>query len=94
MTVILDGILNEIASSFVSLTPRNDGISAMADEFRIYCDEILGSSPRMTQGLGNSRIFVIASEAISGNSKFILGNSKFILGNSKFILGILEFCSL
>ena len=23
------GILNEIASSFVSLTPRNDGISAM-----------------------------------------------------------------
>ena len=23
---ILDGILNEIASSFVSLTPRNDGI--------------------------------------------------------------------
>ena len=25
MTVILDGILNEIASSFVSLTSRNDG---------------------------------------------------------------------
>ena len=28
---ILDGILNEIASSFVSLTPRNDGISAMTE---------------------------------------------------------------
>ena len=43
----------------------------MTDEFRIYCDEILGSSPRMTKkvmsgddtDLGNSRIFVIASEA-------------------------------
>ncbi|MDY4012634.1 MAG: hypothetical protein SOY61_02980 [Campylobacter sp.] len=28
---ISDGILNEIASSFVSLTPRNDGISAMTN---------------------------------------------------------------
>ena len=24
-------------------------IFAMTDEFRIYCDEILGSSPRMTK---------------------------------------------
>ena len=38
---ILDGILNEIAS--VALLPRNDG------DFRIPCDEILGSSRRMTQ---------------------------------------------
>ena len=37
---ILDGILNEIAS--VALLPRNDG------DFGILCDEILGSSPRMT----------------------------------------------
>ena len=28
---ILNGILNEIASSFVSLTPRNDGISVMTE---------------------------------------------------------------
>ena len=57
-----DRILNEIASAFSK--PRNDGISAMTDEFRIYCDEILGSSPRMTKkvksgddtGLGNSGI--------------------------------------
>ena len=41
---ILDGILNEIASSFVLLTPRNDeGIL----EFLVL--EILGSSPRMTK---------------------------------------------
>ena len=51
--------MNEIASSFVSLTPRNDvgnsllarndGISAMMDEFRIYCDEIPQSSWGMTK---------------------------------------------
>ena len=29
---ILNGILNEIASSFVLLTPRNDGIFAMTDD--------------------------------------------------------------
>ena len=46
------GNLNEIASSFVSLTPRNDGIPQWRNfrqNFRILCDEILGSSPRMTK---------------------------------------------
>ncbi|MCI6695774.1 MAG: hypothetical protein MR469_09100, partial [Campylobacter sp.] len=38
---VLNGILNEIAS--VALLPRNDG------DFRIPCDEILGSSRGMTQ---------------------------------------------
>ena len=28
---ILNGILNEIASSFVSLTPHNDGMSVMTE---------------------------------------------------------------
>ena len=42
---ILDGILNEIAS--VALLPRND-----AGNSQFICDVILGSSPRMTQGLG------------------------------------------
>ncbi|MCI7103836.1 MAG: hypothetical protein MR927_06590 [Campylobacter sp.] len=37
---------------------RND-----AGNFRILCDEIPQSSWGMTQGLGNSRILVIASEA-------------------------------
>ena len=32
---ILDGVLDEIASSFVSLTPRNDGVSAMTQGFLI-----------------------------------------------------------
>ena len=31
------------------MTAILDGILAMTDEFRIYCDEILGSSPRMTK---------------------------------------------
>ena len=56
MMVILDGILNEIASA--SSKPRNDG-----DLMTVICDEIPQSSWGMTQGLGNSRIFVIASEA-------------------------------
>ena len=42
---MLNGILNEIASSFVSLTSRNDGI----------LKEIHGSCRGMTQGLGNSK---------------------------------------
>ena len=51
------GILEflEIASVALLLT--------MTDEFRFYCDVIPRSSRGMTQGLGNSRIFVIASEA-------------------------------
>ena len=52
----------------------------MTDEFRIYCDEIHGSGRGMTQDLGNSRIFVIASEA-----KQSLGILDF-LGNSRFLL--------
>ena len=51
--------------------------------------------------LGNFRIFVIASEAISRNSRFILRNSRFILRNSRFILrnskfslGILNFIAM
>ena len=36
---------------------------SMTDEFRIYCDETPQSSYGMTQGLWNSRILVIASEA-------------------------------
>ena len=60
MTKILEFL--EIASSFASLTPRNDRISAMTDEFRIFCDEIPQSSWGMTQSrsgddiIGNSKI--------------------------------------
>ena len=68
----------EIAS--VALLPRND-----AENSRFICDEILGSSPRMTQGLGNSRIFVIANEA--KQSLGILNSSLEILNLS---LGILD----
>ena len=48
MTVILDGILNEIASSFVSLTPRNDGDLMRLLRFARN-DGILGNSkiPRL-----------------------------------------------
>ena len=47
---ILDGILNEIASSFVLLTPRNDGISAMTQGILEFPRvEILGSSWGMTK---------------------------------------------
>ena len=65
----------------------------MTDEFRIYCDEILGSSPRMTKKVksgddivGNFRILVIASEAKQslGILEFLPRNSRF--RNSRFIL--------
>ena len=66
---ILDGILNEIASSFVSLTPRNDGISAMT---AIWWDPPvkLGDDT----GLGILEFLEIASVALlprndAGNSR-------------------------
>ena len=68
--------MNEIASSFVSLTPRNDG-------------DLMRLLPR--NDAGNSRIFVIASEAISRNSRFIYDE---IIESSRGItqgLEILEF---
>ena len=65
---ILDGILNEIASSFVSLTPRNDagnsllarndGIPAMTDEFKIYRDEIPQSSWGMTKKVRSGEFYI------------------------------------
>ncbi|MDY4829919.1 MAG: hypothetical protein SO164_03745, partial [Campylobacter sp.] len=76
----------------------------MTDEFRIYCDEILGSSPRMTknasrgmaQGLENSRIFVIASEAkqFLGILDLFLEILNSSLGILDLYLRILDFCSL
>ena len=50
----------------------------------------------MTQGLGNSRIFVIASEAKQylGILNLFLGILEFDLGILEFALGILDFCSL
>ena len=56
------------------MLPRND-----AGNSKFICDEIPRSSRGMTQGLGNSRIFVIASEA------------KQSLGILDLVLGILEF---
>ena len=50
----------------------------MTDEFRIYYDEILGLSPRMTQGLGNSKL---------GNSSLEILN--LVLGILNLVLGIL-----
>ena len=55
----------------------------------LFCDEIPRMSWGMTQGLGNSRIFVIASEA-----KQSLGILKSFLGILNLSLGILNFCSL
>ena len=59
------GIFMEIASSFVSLTPRNDG-------------DLMRLLPR--NDAGNSRIFVIASEA-----KQSLGILNLSLGNSRIL---------
>ena len=92
---LVQGLINEIASSFVSLTPRNDEFWGIL-KFHI---EILGSSPRMTQGrlgddiVGNSRIpkdkfripknkFRIPRDCFASLAMTRFGNSSF--GNSKF----------
>ena len=75
MTAILDGILNEIAPS--ALLPRND-----AGNFRIpHRDPLKGLGDGI---VGNSRIFVIASEAKQSLGILdFLGNFRFLLGNSR-----------
>ena len=63
---LVQGLINEIASSFVSLTPRNDEFWGIL-KFHI---EILGSSPRMTQGR--------MGDDIVGNLEFLRINLEFL----------------
>ena len=62
----------------------------MTDEFRIYCDEILGSSRGITQGLGILEFLVYKRKKPLGILDLPLRILEFYLEILDLVLGILD----